>query len=99
MSNFVRIFLLNPIFFLAHRNRYPEGMDDGQKTPCGHPDLKFLRKNSTCFHNSQTDGQTDREINPVWVGTPAVRGLEELFSAVLERFLEPFHALHLYCKN
>jgi hypothetical protein len=28
-----------------------------------------------------------------------VRGLEELFSAVLERFLEPIHALHVYCKN
>ncbi len=31
--------------------------------------------------------------------TPAVHGLEELFSAVLERFLEPFHALRVYCKN
>jgi hypothetical protein len=28
-------------------------------------------------------------------GTPAARGLEEFFSAVLERFLEPIHALHV----
>ncbi len=26
-------------FLLAHRNRYLEGMDDGQKTPRGHPDF------------------------------------------------------------
>jgi hypothetical protein len=31
--------------------------------------------------------------------TPAVRGLEELSSAVLESFFEPIHALHVYCKN
>jgi hypothetical protein len=31
--------------------------------------------------------------------TPAVRRLEERFSAVLERFLEPIHALHVHCKN
>jgi hypothetical protein len=31
--------------------------------------------------------------------TPAVRGLEELFSAALERFLEPIHDLRVYCKN
>jgi hypothetical protein len=31
--------------------------------------------------------------------TPAARGLEELFFAVLERFVEPIHALHVYCKN
>jgi hypothetical protein len=31
--------------------------------------------------------------------TPAAHGLEELFSAVLERFLEPILALHVYCKN
>ncbi len=31
--------------------------------------------------------------------TPAARGLEELFSAVLEKFLEPILALHVYCKN
>jgi hypothetical protein len=33
------------------------------------------------------------------MGTPAVRGLEDLFSAVLERFLEPIHDLRVYCKN
>jgi hypothetical protein len=31
--------------------------------------------------------------------TPAACGLEELFSNVLERFLKPIHALHVYCKN
>ncbi len=30
--NFVQIFLLNPSFLFVHRNRYSEGMDDGQKT-------------------------------------------------------------------
>ncbi len=29
----------------------------------------------------------------------AARGLEELFSDVLERFLEPVYALHVDCKN
>ncbi len=33
------------------------------------------------------------------IDTPAARGLEELFSAVLERFLEPIHNLRVYCKN
>jgi hypothetical protein len=42
----------------------------------------------------QTDRMTDRETN-----TPAAHGLEELFSAVLERFLQPIHALHVYSKN
>ncbi len=31
--------------------------------------------------------------------TPTARGLEELFSAVLERFLQPIHDLCMYCKN
>ncbi len=31
--------------------------------------------------------------------TPAARGLEELFSAVFERFLQLIHALRVYCKN
>jgi hypothetical protein len=26
-------------FLLVHRNRYSEGVDDGQKTPLGHPDF------------------------------------------------------------
>ncbi len=34
-----RTFLLNPNFLLVHRNRYSEGMEDGQKTPRGHPDF------------------------------------------------------------
>jgi hypothetical protein len=31
--------------------------------------------------------------------TPAACGLEELFSTVLERFLQPIHAPRVYCKN
>ena len=31
--------------------------------------------------------------------TPAAHGLEELFSTVLERFLQPIHALRVQCKN
>ncbi len=42
----------------------------------------------------RTDRRTDRQRN-----TPAARGLEELFSAVLERLLQPLYALHVYCKN
>ncbi len=30
---------MNPNLLLVHRNRYSEGMDDGQKTPRGHPDF------------------------------------------------------------
>ncbi len=73
ISNFVRIFLLNPNFLLVHRNSYLEEMDDGQKTPRGHPDFNSYVKILRVFidnrqRNSQTDGQTDREINPVWAG-------------------------------
>ncbi len=38
-----------------------------------------------------TDGQNYGEKN-----TPAVRGLEELFSAVLEKFLQPINAPWVY---
>jgi hypothetical protein len=38
-ANLVCIFFLNLNFLLVHRNRYSEGMDDGQKTPRGHPDF------------------------------------------------------------
>jgi hypothetical protein len=48
-----------------------------------------------CYiHYRWTDRQTDRQRN-----TPAARGLEELFFAVLERFLKPIHALRVYNKN
>jgi hypothetical protein len=45
-----RLFLLNPNFLLVHRNRYLEEIDDGQKTPRGHPDFSFLHDISTSFH-------------------------------------------------
>ncbi len=43
--------------------------------------------------DGQTDGWTDGEIC-----TPTARGLGELVSAVLEKFLELIHALRVYCK-
>ncbi len=59
ISNFVQFFLLNLNFLLLHKNRYFKGMDDGQKTPRGHPDfnsyVKILRV--LVF---MTNGQTDR---------------------------------------
>ncbi len=108
MSNFVRIILLNPNFLLVYSNRYLEGMDDGQKTPRGHSDFNSCMKILRVFiDNRQTNGQTDGDINPgglssPWYippGTPAARGLEEFFLAVLERFLKPIHNLRVYCKN
>jgi hypothetical protein len=48
-------------------------MDDGQKTPRGHPDFNSFMKIQHVFIdngqiNRQTDEQTDGEINPVWAG-------------------------------
>ncbi len=37
--------MLNPNFLLAHRNRYLEGTDDGQKTTRGHPNFNSYIKN------------------------------------------------------
>jgi hypothetical protein len=98
MSKFLRIFLLNPNFLLAHRNRYSEGMDEGQKTQHGHPNLIPMIKIYVFWYSRQTDGRTDRQTDRQR-HTLTARGLEELFSAVLERFLEPIHNLHVYCKN
>ncbi len=94
MSKFLQIFLLNPNFLLAHRNRYSEGMENGQKTPRGHPNFNSYVKNLHVLV-FRIDGPTDRQTKI----TPAARELEELFSAVLERFLQPIHALRVYCKN
>jgi hypothetical protein len=75
ISNFVRLFLLNPNFLLAHRNSYLEGIEDGQKTPRGHPDFNSYVKILHVFifqmdgqTNGQMDRQTDKEINPEWAG-------------------------------
>ncbi len=61
--------MFNPNLLLVHRNRNMEGMDDGQKTPRGHPDfnsyVKILRVFITDRH---TDRQTVGEIKPVWAG-------------------------------
>jgi hypothetical protein len=36
-------------FLLEHRNMYSEGMDDGQKTPRGHPDFHSYMKIQRVF--------------------------------------------------
>jgi hypothetical protein len=60
---------LNPNFLLVHRNRYSEGMDEGQKTPPGHPDfnsyVKILRV-LVFIPDGWADRQMDRDINLVW---------------------------------
>jgi hypothetical protein len=70
-------------------------------TPCGYPSFNSYLKNLRVLVF-----QTDREINQVWASlttflqvTPAAGKPEELFSAVLERFLQPIHTLRVYCKN
>ncbi len=54
--------MLNPNFLLLHRNRYSEGMDDGEKTRRGHPDFNSYMKNLRVLV-LQTDGQTDRQTD------------------------------------
>ncbi len=52
----------NPNFLLIHRNRYSEGMDDGQKTPRGHPDFNSYVKILRVFiWNGQMNRQTNRQ--------------------------------------
>jgi hypothetical protein len=74
-------------------------MDNGQKTPCGHPDFNSYVKIQRVFIDNgqtnrrtdeQTNGRTDREINPVWAGTPTACGLEELFFRCLKK-VSPAH--------
>ncbi len=51
----------NPNFLLAHRNsRYSDGMDNGQKTPRGHPSFNSYVKN-LCIFVFRMDGWTDRQ--------------------------------------
>jgi hypothetical protein len=45
ISDFLQIFLLNPNFLLAHRNRDLEVMDDGQTTPRGYANFNSYVKN------------------------------------------------------
>ena len=64
--------------------------------------LRVLVFRTDGWTDRQTDRQTEKLIRcglgnlSVPLGTPAVRGLEELFSTVLERFLQPIHALRVY---
>ncbi len=57
---FLRFFLLNLNFLLAHRNRYLEGTDNRQKTPCGHPNFNSYIQHLHVFV-FQTDRQMDRQ--------------------------------------
>jgi hypothetical protein len=62
MSNFLQIFLLNPNFLLANRDRYSEGTDNGQITSPGYPNFNSYVKNlRVLVFPRQTDGQTDRQ--------------------------------------
>jgi hypothetical protein len=83
-ANLVRIFLLNPNFLLVHRNKYLEGMNDGQKTPRGHPDFHSYMKlnvfhipdiflvNTLLLYSlspySQTERQTESHTRFAWAG-------------------------------
>jgi hypothetical protein len=83
-ANLVQIFLLNPNFLIVHRNKYSEGLDDGQKTPHGHPDFHsyvkfnvfhipdiFLVNTLLLYSLSpypQTERQTETQIHLLRVG-------------------------------
>ena len=57
---FYEFILLNLNFLLIHRNKYSEGMDDGQKTSRGHSDFNYYVK-ILCVFIFQTDGQMNRQ--------------------------------------
>ncbi len=68
---------MNPNFLLVHRHRYSEGKDDGQKTPCGHPDFNSYVEIQRVFidngrtdeqMNRQTDKQTEKYTCFAWAG-------------------------------
>jgi hypothetical protein len=67
IGNFLRVFLMNPNFLLAHRNRYFERMDDGKITPCGYPTFNSYIKNLR-FSILGRDRRRDGDINPGGVG-------------------------------
>ncbi len=62
---------------------YFEGMDNAQKTSPGHLDFNSYFQNLH-FFIIQTDGLMEK-----------LSGLEELFSAVFKKFLQPNHALRV----
>jgi hypothetical protein len=69
---------------MGYRHRYSEGRNDRQMmTPRGYPKFNSYVKN-LCVLVFRTDRRTDR-----WRNTSTAHGLEKLFSAVLERFLQP----------
>jgi hypothetical protein len=98
---------------MGRRNRYFEGMEDGQMTPLRYPNFNSYVKNLRVLvfltdgrTDGRMDGRTDGRMGG-WMdrttdrqrNTPTARELEELFAAVLERFLKPIQDLRVYCKN
>ncbi len=83
-ANLVQFFLLNLYFLIVHRNKYSEGLDDGQKIPRGHPDFHSYMKfnvfhipdiflvNTLLLYSlspySQTERQTETQIHLLRVG-------------------------------
>ncbi len=87
-----------------NRNRYSEGMDNGQKTPREHPDFNSYVKILHVFI-FQMDGGMDRQTEKLircglgnhtrctWAGGIFLRYLRKVPRRV------PIHALRVYCKN
>ncbi len=83
-ANLVQNFFLNPNILIVHRNKYSEGLDDGQTSPHGHPDFHSYMKfnvfnitdiflvNTLLLYSlspySQTERQKETQINPGWAG-------------------------------
>jgi hypothetical protein len=64
-------YVLRVQYKMARRNRYLEGMEDGQMTPCGYPNfnsyiknLGFLVFRTDGQRDGRTDRQTDGDIDP-----------------------------------
>jgi hypothetical protein len=68
ISNFLQIFMLDPKFLCAHRNRYSEGTDNGQMTPRGYTLILIPTLKIYVFFLFRLDGRTDRDINPGGAG-------------------------------
>jgi hypothetical protein len=84
-------FLVKPKFLLVHRNRYSEGMDDGQKTPHGHPDFNSYVKILLVFiWNRQMNRQTDIYI--YFLGGLPSHSTQELYPVVYVEQINPVWA-------
>ncbi len=92
--------MLNPNFLLTHRNRYSEEMEDGQKTPRGHPDfnsyVKILRVFIFQTDDGLTDGRTDgRTEKIIWYGLGNLIGSSRLILALHTQSMNGLtHGIH-----